>query len=128
MRWFRANCGRIAWQACFALAFQVYIAFSHVYVSRIGDRPIVLAQSGDDGEGSVGPPPQKNPARPSGDFCAICANTSLAGTLVLPILATILAPRLFTEILPWSLAVSEPASFDHLPFNARGPPTPDMRA
>ncbi len=66
--------------------------------------------------------PQKKPTGLAGDFCAICANISLANTLVLPILAIILAPRLFTEVLPWSVTASEPAAFDHLPFSARGPP------
>jgi hypothetical protein len=67
----------------------------------------------------------RRPAVPgalAGDFCVIGANISLAHTLVLPILAIILAPRLFIEILPWSVSASEPASFDHVPFSARGPP------
>jgi hypothetical protein len=121
-RWFRANCRRITWPACFALAFQFCLAFGYARFGRIGDNPILLALSGSEGDTSAGSLPQKNPAHHWGDFCAICVNTSLAGTLVLPILAIILAPRLFTEILSWSLAASEPASFDHLPFSARGPP------
>jgi hypothetical protein len=66
--------------------------------------------------------PQKNPTGLAGDFCAICANINLVGTVVLPILAIILIPGLFTDILHWSLAASEPVSFHHLPFRASGPP------
>ena len=121
MSWFRANCGGIAWPACFALAFQFYVAFGHIHFSRIGDSPIVLAQLSDDGGGSAASPLQKNPAHPADEFCAICANISLAGALILSVLAIVLAP-LFSEILPWPLAASEPTSFGHLPFSARGPP------
>jgi hypothetical protein len=122
MSWFRANCGGIAWPACFALAFQLYVALGHFHFSRIGDSPIMLAQSADDGEGSAGSPLQHNPAHPSGEFCAICANIALAGTFVLPILAIILSPRLSSEILRWPLVGREPASFSRLSFGARGPP------
>jgi hypothetical protein len=66
--------------------------------------------------------PQKKPTGVAVDFCAICANISLADTLVVPILAVILAPSLFTGILPWLSAANEPALFDYLPFSARGPP------
>jgi hypothetical protein len=122
MRWFRANCDRLVWLACFALAFQLCVAFGHVHFMRVGDSQIVSALSGGEGDGSAGSLPQKHPAHPSSEFCAICANINLAGALVLPILATVLAPRLFSEILPWPLAASEPNSLDYLPFGARGPP------
>jgi hypothetical protein len=82
----------------------------------------VLALSGGEGDGSGGSLPQKHPAYPSGDFCAICANIHLASTLVLPMLAIGLAPRSFSKILLYPLTASEPALFDHLPFSARGPP------
>lgn len=122
MSWFRANCGGIAWAACFALACQLYVAFGHVHFSRIGDSPIVSAQAGDDGEGSAGSPVQKNPAHPSGGFCAICATIGLAGTLVLTILAIIPAPRLFSERVRWPFVGCERVSFSRLAFGARGPP------
>jgi hypothetical protein len=69
----------MAWPACFALAFQLYVAFGDLHFSRIGDNPIMPAQCADDGEGSAGPPLQHNPAHPSDEFCAICANIGLAG-------------------------------------------------
>jgi len=110
--------------AFFALACQLLLSFGHVHVGKFsGGSAAWAAADNRDASADVPPSaPQKNPTGLAGDFCAICANISLANTLVLPILAIVLAPRLFSEILPWSLAASEPARFDHLPFSARGPP------
>jgi hypothetical protein len=123
MGWFRSNRGVVAWVALFALACQLVLSFGHVHASPFGGSLASAAVETGDAPAD-GPPssPEKNPIGLAGDFCAICASINLAGTLILPILAIILAPRLFTEILPWSVAASEPASFDHRPFSARGPP------
>jgi hypothetical protein len=127
---FRSNRGVVGWLAFFALACQLLLSFGHVHVGKFsgGSAAWAAAQSGDAAAGVPPSSPQKNPPGLAGDFCAICANVSLANALVLPILAIILSPRLFTEVLPWSVAASEPSSFDHLPFRARGPPTPDIPA
>jgi hypothetical protein len=108
----------------FALACQLVLSFGHVHASKFDVGSLASAAVETGNAPADGPPssPEKNPVGLAGDFCAICASISLAGALILPILATILAARLFTDILPWSLAASEPASFDHVPFNARGPP------
>jgi hypothetical protein len=120
MRWFRSNRGVVAWLAFFALACQLVLSFGHVHAAQFGGGSTAWAAA--ETEDAVPPSPQKNPIGLAGDFCAICANISLANALILPILAIILAPRLFTEILAGSLAAKEPASFDHRPFSARGPP------
>jgi len=114
----------VAWLAFFALACQLLLSFGHVHIPKFGGASAAWAatETGDASADAAPPPAQKNPAGLAGDFCAICANISLAGTLILPILAIILAPRLFTEVLPWPLAASAPSSLDHLPLNARGPP------
>jgi hypothetical protein len=124
MRWFRSNRGVVAWLAFFALACQLVLSFGHVHAGQFGGGSTAWAAAGTGDAPTAVPPssPQKNPIGLAGDFCAICANIGLAGTLILPILAIILAPRLFTGVLPWSLAAQEPASFDHPPFRARGPP------
>jgi hypothetical protein len=124
MDWFRSNRGVVAWLAFFALACQLVLSFGHVHAGQFGGGSTAWA-SAENGDGSAYAPPsspQNQPIGLAGDFCAICANISLANTLILPILAITLTPRLFTEILPWSLAADEPASFGHLPFSARGPP------
>jgi hypothetical protein len=124
MGWFRSNRGVVVWLAFFALACQLLLSFGHVHVGNFsgGSAEWAAAETGDAPADVPPSSPQKNPTGLAGDFCAICANISLVGTLLLPILAIILAPSLFTKILHWSLASSEPASFGHLPFSARGPP------
>ena len=110
--------------AFFALACQLVLSFGHVHAGQFagGSTAWAAAETGDTPADVSPSSPQKNPIGLAGDFCAICASISLANTLILPVLAIILAPRLFTEILPWSLAAKQPAAFDHLPFSARGPP------
>jgi hypothetical protein len=126
MRWFRSNRGVVAWVALFALACQLVLSFGHVHASKFskfaGSPAFAALETGDSSADGSPSSPQKKPTGLAGDFCAICANINLAGTLILPVLAIILTPRLFTEILPWSLAVGEPASLDYRPFSARGPP------
>jgi hypothetical protein len=124
MHWFRSNGGAVAWLAFFALACQLVLSFGHVHAGQFGGASITwaAAETSDACADVPASPLQKNPTGLAGDWCAICANISLAGAIILPIRAIILEPRLFTEILPWSLAASEPASNDHLPFSARGPP------
>ena len=125
MGWFRSNGGRVAWLAFFALACHLFLSFGHVHLGKFNGASTAWVAADDAGGIPADVPPsspQNSPTGLAGDFCAICANISLANTLVVPILATILAPHLFTEILPWWLAASEPTSFDHLPFSARGPP------
>jgi hypothetical protein len=50
----------------------------------------------------------------SADFRAVCCNIRSASTLTVPVLVLILAPGSLTEVLRWSLAAGEPASFDHV--------------
>ena len=124
MGWLRSNRGAVAWLAFFALACQLLLSFGHIHLSKFSCDSAAWAatETGDASTEGPASPPQKNPTGLAGDFCAICANISLANALIVPILAFILAPSSFIDVLRWSLAVSEPASFDHVPFNARGPP------
>jgi hypothetical protein len=123
MAWFRTNRGAVAWLAFLALACQFALSFGHIHVSKVGIGwgAQAAAQTTDKAADAPPPSPNKEPAGLAGDFCAICANISLAA-LILPILALLLTPDLFTNILPWSLAARQPASFGHRPFSARGPP------
>jgi hypothetical protein len=121
--WFRSNRGGVAWLALFALACQLMLSFGHFHVDKLGGRSTAFAAL-ETGNAADGPPSptQKKSNGLAADFCVICKIISLSGTLILPVLAIILAPRLFAEILSWPLAASAPNSFDHLPFSARGPP------
>jgi hypothetical protein len=120
VNWFRSNRGIATWAAFFALACQFAISFGHVHVGKFsgGSAAWATIDTGD----VPAPSPERNPAGLAGDFCAICANISLIGTVVLPILAILLLPKFFIQTLHWSFAAGKPASFDHLPFGARGPP------
>jgi hypothetical protein len=120
MAWFRTNRGMATWLALFALACQFSFSFGHIHLGKSVASPAALISV--QTTGAAGDTPQKNPAPAVADFCAICANISLAGALILPILALILAPGLFTHVLRWSPAACAPASFAHQPFGARGPP------
>jgi hypothetical protein len=123
MSWFRANRGVAAWLAFFALACQLTLTFGHIHIGKFSSGLVLhaVAQT-TDAQGDEPPSPQNSPAAPSVDFCAVCANIGLAGSLILPILLLILTPELFTKVLRWSLTAHEPDAFDHLPFRARGPP------
>jgi hypothetical protein len=124
MGWFRSNRSLVTWLAFFALACQLLLSFGHLHLGKFsgGSAEWAAARTADASTNESPLLPQKNPTGLAGDFCAICANINLVGSVVLPILAIILIPGLFTEILHWSLAASEPGSFHHLPFRARGPP------
>jgi hypothetical protein len=120
MAWFRTNRGVAVWLAFFALACHLTFSFGHVHISKYGNLPTAPVAA--DATGDAPPSPGKQ-AGLSVDFCAVCANISLAGSLLLPILAFIFALGLFINVLQWPLAAREPASFGHRPFSARGPPS-----
>jgi hypothetical protein len=130
MAWFRTNRGVAAWLAFFALACQLSLSFGHIHVGKVGIGLAAQAavQTTDNTADAAPPLQKKEPAGLAGDFCAVCANISLACALILPILALLLTPDLFTNVLRWSLAVREPAAFGRRPVSAEVLPTPDMPA
>jgi hypothetical protein len=120
MHWFRSKRIGVTWLALFALAGQLTLSFGHVDLGKVG-----LALSSGAGKSAASvfrSPPQKSPTDGVGDFCAICASISLARTLLVPTSPALVPPNPFLNKLRWSLAAVEPASFDHLFFNARAPP------
>jgi hypothetical protein len=123
MGWLRSNRGSIAWLAFFALACQLLLSFGHVHLANFdgGSTAWALAD-GTDGSAAIPQSPQNNPPGLAGDFCAICANIGLAGTLVVPDAPVVVAPNSFIEVLRWPVLAFGPAGFDRLAFNARGPP------
>jgi hypothetical protein len=124
MAWFRTNRGIAIWLAFLALACQLSFSFGHIHLGKVGIGLAAQAavQTTDNAADAPPPSPKKEPAGLAGDFCAVCANISLAGALILPILAFLLTPDLFSNVLRWSLAAYQPASSGHRPFSARGPP------
>jgi hypothetical protein len=126
MAWLRTKRGVAVWLALFALACQLAFSFGHVHIGKAFPSLGAPAAAAATDAAAGGPSPAKDPADPAGradDFCAVCANISLASTLILPILAAILlmlGP--FSNVLQQLVPAHEPASFRHRPFGARGPP------
>ena len=125
MAWLRSKTGRIAWLALFALACQLVLSFGHVHLAKntgIAWTAALSAANIDAQADQSSPPSPRGPVSTPDDFCAICANINLAATLVLPVLASILAPVLVTAELPRLQADIRPRSIARLLFSARGPP------
>ena len=122
MGWFRSSRNSIAWLALFALACQLILSFGHVDLGNLGIRASAAEV---DGPAAATPAslPQKDPTGLSRDFCAICANISLASALVVPVSPFVLVLSSFVEMLPRSGTATERATVDHLLFSARGPPS-----
>jgi hypothetical protein len=130
MAWFRTNRGVAMWLAFFALACHLTFSFGHVHLSQYGS-PLATPAASQTTDAAGDAPPSPLPSNKAGlsvDFCAVCANVSLAGSLLLPVLALILALGLFINVLRWPLAARAPSAFSHRPFSARGPPRACMPA
>ena len=133
MGWFRTKKVAVAWVALLALACQLVLSYGHIHFGAIGFGKFSFIEFG---AGSVMPVLAADVAQSSADpsetpqkaltglpdFCAVCASIGLAGTLIVPDAPVIAVPTSSIDALPWSLAATEPASVDHLLFNARGPP------
>jgi hypothetical protein len=122
MHWLRPNTGRIAWLALFALACQLVFSFGHVHLGKNVGNVWTAVFGAASTTNQPGLPSPQGPVGTTDDFCAICANINLVGTLVRPILASILAPVAVTIELPRPQAGVRPRSIAHLLFSARGPP------
>ena len=97
MRWVRSKTSAIAWLALFALACQLVLSFGHVHLGK-PNTGTAWADLADDGK-TTDHAPTQNPPAPAGtidEFCAICANISLAGVLLIPVVLALLAPVLLT--------------------------------
>jgi hypothetical protein len=124
MGWFRSSRRIAAGLALFALACQFVLSFGHVHLGRLNGISIAWVEGVDSGGNAPARPQSPQDSNgPLGDFCAICANIALAGTLVVPDAPVILlVPDSSTRILLWLVAASQPAPSDHLTFSARAPP------
>jgi hypothetical protein len=124
MRWFRSNAGRDAWLALFALACQFVFTFGHVHLTVIGVADTAAISAGAPSDAVSGPasPRQKAPSGLTQDFCALCNNISLAGTLVLPTPPSFVLPSSFIQRLQWTPTTAHVVARAHVYFDARGPP------
>jgi hypothetical protein len=134
MRWFRSHKLDVAALALFALACQFVLSFGHVHLDRTAGfstgRSIaaavgsaIAAPAGKVTLADVpAPPKEKSPDSLGDDFCAICANISLAAAIVLPVVLLLLLGTASSERLIWYFAATRAASTVHVHFDARGPP------
>jgi hypothetical protein len=140
MRWFRSHSFALTSLALFALACQFVLSFGHVHLGSANGSSIHWTYASAAGKAAVTHvgktsaahaekvaklPGSTKPQKPNGlgdDYCAVCANISLANALTVPVApAPLDAVRSFTQ-LHWSFAALEIQSIDHFHFNARGPP------
>jgi hypothetical protein len=125
MGWFRSNQCGVVWLAVFALACQLVLAFGHVHLGKSGgmsDAFAVAVNIGNAPADMPSPASQKKPSGLADVFCPVCASISLASTLVTPASPVVVPPISAAQNLRWLLATVDPASFDYLLFDARGPP------
>ena len=123
MQFFRLHRLKVALLALFALTCQFVLAFGHIHLDRLAGNssdwagastatPAVLPTS----------PRQNTPSGLGADFCAICANAGSAGAQVIPTSPAVPPRTSFVTELHWPFAAAAATSFDHFPFDARGPP------
>ena len=129
MRWIRQKLGGFARLALFALAVHMALSFAHVHVdlalSPLAEASTIAApdQPGPDqpGPDQSSPHPFRNSA--AHDFCAICANIGMLGSLVLPAPSALLTQQQLSRvrfaILLDAVRLLQPRSFNQ----ARGPPS-----
>ena len=125
MGWFRSNRCSVVRLALFALACQFVLAFGHVHLGKISTGSDGLAIAADVGSSSAdasSSAPPKNPAGLADVFCPVCASIGMAGALVAPTSPAVAPPASASQHLRRPSAAIDPRSFDHLLFDARGPP------
>jgi hypothetical protein len=134
MRWFRSHSFGLTSVALLALACQFVLSFGHIHLDRTAGfstgrsiaaavGSVVAAPAGKVALADLpASPREKSPDSLGDDFCAICANISLAAAIVLPIVLLFLLGTLRSERLIWSFAATRAASAIHVHFDARGPP------
>jgi hypothetical protein len=125
MRFFRSHRLKVVLLALFALTCQFVLAFGHIHLDRLAGNSshwAVAAASTPSPAVLPTSPRQNSPSGLGEDFCAICANAGVTGALVVPASPAV-PPRIsFVTKLHWPFAAVAAASFDHFPFDARGPP------
>jgi hypothetical protein len=116
------------WLAFTALAVQLVMTFGHVHAEWLSTpspatTAVVAAPlHGPDADGA-GAPTQPHRAPVAHKFCAICANVSLLGTLVLPVAQRLAPPRVIVRINEPSLTDAvTPGELRSSP-QARAPPS-----
>ncbi len=121
MRWFRSHSFALTSLALFALACQFVLSFGHVHLDRTAGFSTGRSIAAAVGSAIAAPtgkvaladlptsPREKNPDSLGDDFCAICANISLAAAVILPIVFLFLLGTASSERVIWSFVATRAA-------------------
>lgn len=120
MRWYRSNRKFVGSLALFALAMHMTLAFGHIHPRDFADFPgVATAQAqatpSDSGGGN-------GTGHSTNDYCLVCANTNLAGTLLLPDLVVLEVPVSMNDATHPHVRTAICSNFNHSLFRARAPP------
>jgi hypothetical protein len=127
MRWFRQNVRRGARLALFALAVHMVVSFVHFHADGIATPAASGVSTAANDIETVATPGPAQPASSSQnstphDFCALCANKSLLGSLILPVPSAVAALREFDRIRYRYDSATEIPNQPRSSFHARAPP------
>jgi hypothetical protein len=116
------------WLAFTALAVHLVMTFGHVHAewlstpSPAATAIVATGLHGPDADGA-GAPTQPYRAPVAHNFCAVCANVSLLGTLVLPVAQRLAPPRVIVRIHEPGLTDAVTAGELRSSSQARAPPS-----
>jgi len=87
MGWIRPKVRWVAQLALFALAVHLVLSFGHVHMDGLSYQPLAVSTASAASQSDAASPDR--PAHPyrdstAHDFCALCANIGLLGSLLLP--------------------------------------------
>jgi hypothetical protein len=116
------------WLAFTAFAVHLVMTFGHVHAEWLSTPSptttaiVAVGLHGPDADGA-GAPTQPYRAPVAHNFCAVCANVSLLGTLVLPVAQRLAPPRVIVRIHEVSLIDAVTAGELRSWSQARAPPS-----
>ena len=118
MVWVRGNRRVGAWLGVLALAMQLIVSFGHIHLSDIAIPQAAAAGAAAAPNSDV--PTHRHHGAP--DICAICATLNLTASSVVPTVAALVLPSLFTRTWRPDVVSARISSEPHLFFQARAPP------
>jgi hypothetical protein len=126
LRWFRQNVRLVGRLALFALAVHMVVSFGHVHLDDVAAASAGMGVAANTVSAAATPGPA-HPAHPyqdsaAHDFCTLCANIGLLGSLILPVPSALAASREFDRIRYRYAAATGVSIQPRSSFQARAPP------
>jgi DUF2946 family protein len=127
MRWFRLRSRLGACLALFALAFQLAMSFAHMHLEAGAPlsrhSPVLLKVDGSAPAAVVRHRGGTEAPVSADDYCAICALTHLAGTVVAAAPPDLPVPAVFARLRSAPAVEFALTAASHVLFAARAPPS-----